>query len=163
MDGPQVIFKHFRPREGVLEAYDLTKGSTPFDVVNRYYRGKNEWVAGPKGGITYCEIITAKGEIYVGAGLCSVTDAFCFATGRHFAFKDAVKHMMEEKPLHCAKEDSIVLEEGIVAFMMPLEHARTVARYLKTFLNSSTFSDTARNELYKALQYVFVHGFGSKD
>lgn len=152
-----ITYQHYRPMQGDLERNKLVRGSTPEWVVSRYYRGKNAWRPDPKGGITYCFLRTVDNEQFAGIGNCSVTDTFCFAMGRHYAFKDAVNKMLNNKGMKAP----VNLEDEKIALVMPLEHGRTIARYLKTFLNNSAFSDTARNELYKAIQYVRVHGLHS--
>ncbi len=160
-----IFYQHYRPRKGLLEGLGIKKGSTPEEHVRRYYRGANqEWEADPKGGLTYCFLETAQGMQFSGKGNCSVTDVFCFATGRQFAFKAAVQAMLQDKGIQdITTVKDVTLEGGIIAFMMPLVHGITVARYLKTFLNTSYFSDDARTELYKALQNVYVHGAYSQD
>lgn len=158
-----IVYQHFRPKLGLLNMLGIKRGSTPRQHARRYYRGNNEeWTADPKGGVTLCVLTTSDGAQFTGEGNCSVTDVFCFAEGRKWAFKNAVDAMLAGHGL-IEVTDMVSLEEGIVAMTMPLEHARTVAQYLKTFLNTSYFSDGARNELYKAIQHVYVHGDYPKD
>jgi len=153
-----IKYEHYRPPVGLLDRLGVVRGSTPTDLVRRYYRGNTaEWVADPKGGVTMCTLTTRDGAQFTGEGNCSVTDIFCFAEGRKWAFKYAVDAMLSDHGI-VDVTDNVILEEGIVALMMPVEHAKTLAKYLKTFMNTSYFSDTARNELYKAIQHVFVHG-----
>lgn len=153
----KITYQHFRPKKDAWKHLGIVRGSTPWEHVRRYYRGANaEWEADPKGGITVCYLTTAQGEQFSGEGNCSVQDPFCFAEGRKWAFKHAVETMLESKGV--ANTNCVILEEGIVAWAMPLVDAITAGKYIRSFLNSSYFSDTARNELYKALQNAYIHG-----
>lgn len=153
-----IKYEHYRPRLGKLPG---TRGKTPDAVLFRYYRGNSEFIPDPKGGKTFCTITLPGGVQYIGEANCSQSDIFCFAEGRAWALKYALEAMLEGEP-----QSGIFAmpEDGKLHWTMPLEDGRTIARYLKTFLNNTkAFSDTARNELYKALNNVEVFGFHRKD
>lgn len=154
--GGSIKYEHYRPRLGTLPG---TRGRTPDEVLFRYYRGGTHFVPDPKGGKTFCTITLPNGTQYMGEANCSMSDCFCFSEGRAWALKYALEAMLEADP-----QLEVHVKDGELKWTMPLEDGKTIARYLKTFLNNTrAFSDTARNELYKALNNVKVFGIPSKD
>ena len=151
----KIEYRHYRPRVGQIKG--LKRGSTPMDYAYRYYRGHAGFKPDPRGGYTICTITTPNGNVYEGIGNCSVTDVFCFEKGREWALANAVKQILEgdvggvKRPM-----------DGQLAWLMSMEDGKTIARWLKTIVNSDRYSDSARNELYKALNGVTVSGLPSK-
>lgn len=154
----KVEYKHYRPHMGAIAG--LKRGSTPVGVAERYYRGNAGFIPDPRGGVTVCTITDEAGNEYIGTGNCSVTDVFCFSEGRAWAFKDAIDSLLAG---HDMEPVAIKPKKDELIWYMPLEAGKTIARWLKTVVNSKKYSDTARNELYKALGYVQVSGIPPKD
>lgn len=153
-----IRYEHYRPLLGTLPG---TKGATPDVVLLRYCRGYKTFEPDPRGGKTICYITLPNGRQYTGVSYCSMSDTFCFSEGRAWALKYALEALLEEEP---NSEFVAMKEDGKLYWTMPLDDGKTIARYLKTFLNNTkAFSDTARNELYKALNNVQVFGLPRKD
>jgi hypothetical protein len=155
-----ISYEHYRPKKGEWLIQGIKRGGSPLHWCRRYYRGANqEWEADAKGGYTVCIITTVDGTQYSGIGVCSVADNFSYAEGRKWAFKYAVDAMIEGAGMRVTPEyGAVALEDNVIVWAMPLEDGKTLAKYIKSFLNNSYFSDTARNELYGALQNAYVHG-----
>lgn len=147
-----VKFEHYRPPLG---AYLPKRGSTPPEMCLRYFRGRSQWVAHPKGGYTVCTITLEDGSQFQGIGYCSVNDCFEFASGRKYAYKRAVEAALDGKQV--VKQVQMV--DGQITLVMPLEDAEVVGSYLNYMMNAPKVSVLARNKLYKAMQNVKVFGF----
>jgi len=62
-------------------------------MLRRYYRGRSPWSPKGKGGLTICVVTTDTGLIGVGEGACSLSDAFCYRTGREIAREKAEREV----------------------------------------------------------------------
>ena len=81
-----------------------------FLPVIRYYKGVSKWGPfmeitrnvfrhrgpAPKGGATVCHLYRGDYLVATGQTVCLPQDAFCYETGRKYAYKDALDRLMED-------------------------------------------------------------------
>lgn len=92
------VFKHYRiPDHCDLLDSAKKKGKPPFIVLLPYSRhDRPGWTPTPRGGKTVCLLQERDGDQSVtvvaeGIALCSMSDTFCYATGRRVAFLHALE------------------------------------------------------------------------
>ena len=81
----KILFKHYR----TSDLYAMSKKGKP----------KKRWLwplgwcntPAPRGGKTVCQIILAEGE-----ATCSMSDQFCYKTGRELAFERALEQVPDD-------------------------------------------------------------------
>lgn len=97
-DYKKARFQHYRVQAHSLNR--LEKGAPPLEHLFRYFTsGKNRFSPDTHGGHTVCQLISNKNAILAtGVATCSMSDNFCYATGRELAFQralDALEKMGE--------------------------------------------------------------------
>ena len=87
----KVEYEHYRV--SALHAPHFKKRGKPLRVhLHRYFRSSSlNFFPHEKGGQTTCRLIGfgKKGILAVGIATCSMSDNFCYATGRNLAFERA--------------------------------------------------------------------------
>jgi hypothetical protein len=82
----KILFKHYRAND----LYDLPKKGKPrlrwLWPLNLLLNER--YPVAPRGGKTVCQIILAEGE-----ATCSMSDQFCYKTGRELAFERALEQV----------------------------------------------------------------------
>jgi len=101
MEDIQFRYMHWR--------YDKNGG------LRRYYRGKSPWTPSGRGGLTHCVCVTSSGLIGIGEAACSLSDAFCYRTGREIARERAEREIwcvdeIQEDEEACCGEDCTCCE-----------------------------------------------------
>jgi hypothetical protein len=91
----QAEYVHFRVPQALIECNTKMKGK-PRDFAP-YSKQRHLWNAFTRGGATLCKLFVFDRDgrkFYVGMGksFCSMSDNFCYRTGRYYAIKDAIKN-----------------------------------------------------------------------
>ena len=102
-------YHHRMLREDWLNYRDMgiTKGSPHVADLLAYNRKKQQFMdmyirhyqPSPRGGMTECVIYdTLSGMQFVGYAVCSLSDNFCYRTGREVAYERAYKDYLDNVP-----------------------------------------------------------------
>ncbi len=110
----EISYSHHRvPRLSATE--NLKKGKPPERYVISYLRKCKRWgfymplgqrgddfesgmielIALPRGGMSICLIYLGSGITIIGKSICSMSDNFCYKTGREIAYGRAMKKLKE--------------------------------------------------------------------
>jgi hypothetical protein len=86
-------FVHFRV-PAIIQCYRNQRRGKPKDIAP-YSRAHHQWTPYTRGGATLCKlfVVDSNGnKMFVGGGksTCSMSDNFCYRTGRYYALKDAI-------------------------------------------------------------------------
>lgn len=99
----KIVFEHYRFNEYAwsLDQYRRPprKGKPDGGYLWRYRRngkGMALGYAGERGGETTCEILDDGKFLSIGIATCSMSDNFCYKTGRDLALKRALEKLPEE-------------------------------------------------------------------